>query len=440
MLAKIFYSTRNFFLFSILSLFLLTFIGGCDLLENEEEHSEEEHSEEKHSEEEHSEEKHSEEEHSKDEHAGHDDIKKFGMILVGPRDDKGWSQAHFEGGAYIEEKLGAEMIVADFINPADSPNTTVEQVAADMIDQGAELIFATSDDMKDGILAAAEAHPDVAMIWSSGDSAWADGKAHLPNLKNLGNIMPQMEYGKYLAGCAAALESKSGNIGFLGPLINDETRRLTNAAYLGAKDCWASKNVAGGDLNFQVKWIGFWFHIPGVTLDPTVVVNDFYDSGVDVVISHIDTPEALIETDKRAAAGEDVLVVGYDYEGACELAPNVCLGVPYFNWGPAYLEVAEAVSHDHFEPEFNWVGPNLSDLNDKDSSSIGFIFGDALSDTSQGKLESIIESFDKDLTTLFSGPINFQDGTNFVPAGGKPTLKDIWYTPQLLEGMTGDSA
>ena len=157
MLAKILYRTRNFFLFSILSLFLLTFIGGCDLLESEEEHSEEEHSEEKHS----------EEEHSKDEHDGHSDIKKFGMILVGPRDDKGWSQAHFEGGAYIEEKLGAEMIVADFINPADSPNTTVEQVALDMIDQGAELIIATSDDMKDGILAAAEAHPEVPnlVIW-----------------------------------------------------------------------------------------------------------------------------------------------------------------------------------------------------------------------------------------------------------------------------------
>ena len=426
MLAKILYRTRNFFLFSILSLFLLTFIGGCDLLESEEEHSEEEHSEEKHS----------EEKQSEEEHDGHSDIKKFGMILVGPRDDKGWSQAHFEGGAYIEEKLGAEMIVADFINPADSPNTTVEQVALDMIDQGAELIIATSDDMKDGILAAAEAHPEVPMIWSSGDSAWADGKAYMPNLTNLGNIMPQMEYGKYLAGCAAALESKSGNIGFLGPLINDETRRLTNAAYLGARDCWSG----GAALNFQVKWIGFWFHIPGVTLDPTVVVNDFYDSGVDVVISHIDTPEALIETDKRAAAGEDVLVVGYDYEGACELAPKVCLGVPYFNWGPSYLEVAEAVSHDHFEAKFHWVGPNLANLNDKDSSSIGFIFGDALSATSQAKLENIIESFDKDLTTLYNGPINFQDGTNYVPASKNPTLNDIWYTPQLLEGMTGDSA
>ena len=45
-----------------------------------------------------------------------------------------------------------------------------------MIDQGAQLIFATSDDMKDGMLLGAEQHPDVPMIWSSGDSAWADGR------------------------------------------------------------------------------------------------------------------------------------------------------------------------------------------------------------------------------------------------------------------------
>ncbi|MFL2664990.1 MAG: BMP family protein [Dehalococcoidia bacterium] len=144
-------------------------------------------------------------------------IDKFGMILVGPRDDKGWSQAHFEGGQAIEEAIGAEMIVADFINPADSPNTTVAQVAADMIDQGAKLIFATSDDMKDGILEAASSHPDVSMVWSTGDSAFKDGKAYKPELENLGNVMGQMEFGKYMAGCAAASESKTGNIGFLGP-------------------------------------------------------------------------------------------------------------------------------------------------------------------------------------------------------------------------------
>ena len=73
--------------------------------------------------------------HKDEDHDGHDHEDedhgsfKFGMILVGPRDDKGWSQAHYEGGEYIEEIAGAEMIVADMINPADSPNLTVDQVA-----------------------------------------------------------------------------------------------------------------------------------------------------------------------------------------------------------------------------------------------------------------------------------------------------------------------
>ena len=49
----------------------------------------------------------------------------FGMILVGPQDDRGWSQAHREAGEYLEEKLGAEMIVIDKVNPADRPDTSV---------------------------------------------------------------------------------------------------------------------------------------------------------------------------------------------------------------------------------------------------------------------------------------------------------------------------
>ena len=155
-------------------------------------------------------------EHDEDEEHDHDEEKEahsdeddhgeftFGLILVGPRDDKGWSQAHFEGGEYVEEITGGEMIVADFINPADSPNLTVDQVASDMIDEGAQLIIATSDDMKDGILAAAEMYPDIPMIWASGDSAKADGKGYREDLENLGNIMGRMEYGKndsWLCSC-----------------------------------------------------------------------------------------------------------------------------------------------------------------------------------------------------------------------------------------------
>jgi simple sugar transport system substrate-binding protein len=98
----------------------------------------------------------------------------IGMILVGPQNDHGWSQAHYEAGLYLQQQLGAELIVLDKVNTADRPETTVDQVVTQMIGEGADLIFATSDDMKDGILLGAGQHPDVPMIWSSGDSAWAE--------------------------------------------------------------------------------------------------------------------------------------------------------------------------------------------------------------------------------------------------------------------------
>ncbi len=93
------------------------------------------------------------------------------------------------------------------------------------------------------------------------------------------NIMGKCEYMKFVAGAAAALTTKTGKIGFLGPLINDETRRLASSAYLGAKYAWATylkKDPA--KLEFKVTWIGFWFNIPGVTSDPTQVADDFFNS------------------------------------------------------------------------------------------------------------------------------------------------------------------
>ena len=365
----------------------------------------------------------------------------FGMILVGPENDRGWSQAHFEAGQYLEEQLGAEMISLDKVNTADRPETTVDQVAADMIDQGAQLVFATSDDMKDGILAAAAEYPDVPMIWSSGDNAWAEGNDYRPDLANLGNVMGRMEYGKMMAGCAAALTTQTGEIGYLGPLINDETRRLANSAYLGARYCW--ENYRGEDpaaLGFSVNWIGFWFNIPGVTLDPTVVANDFFDSGHDVVISGIDTTEGLVVAGQRAEAGESVWAVPYDYEGACDEAPDICLGVPYFNWGPAYLRLARSVLDGAFEATFEWIGPDWADINNPDTTAVGFVKGPGLSAENGGTLDEFIAGLADGSIELFTGPLNWQDGSAFLREGEVATDQQIWYTEQLLEGMEGASS
>ncbi len=360
----------------------------------------------------------------------------FGMVLVGPINDGGWSQAHYEGALYAEERLpNSKFIYIDKVNPADKPNVQVEQVVDELVDQGAKLIITNSDDFKDGTREAAKAHPDVIFIHASGDDVLT-GLAP----PNLGNIMGKMEYGKMIAGCAAALTTESGRISYLGPLINDETRRLVNSAFLGARYCWTE--LRGNDpaeLSFEVTWIGFWFNIPGVTLDPTQVANDFINSGTDVIISGIDTTEALIEANKATQAGKPVFAVPYDFEGACAQAEDVCLGVPYFHWGPAYLETITAAEQGTWAPTWQWLDPDWNDINNKDTSAIGFIKGAGLSDEASVQLDEFIAGLADGSISLFTGPLNFQDGTVFLAEGEVATDEQIWYMPQLLEGITGRS-
>ena len=361
----------------------------------------------------------------------------FGMLLVGPYNDKGYSQAQYEGGKYVEEHLpGAKMLYLDKLNPADRPGVTVPQVVDDLAAKGATLIFAGSDDMKDGIREAAEQHPELTFVHISGDDALT-GKAP----KNLGNVFSKMEYAKMMAGFSAAMTTKTGKIGFLGPLINDETRRLADAAYLGARYAWEKvRGQKAGDLAFKVTWIGFWFNIPGVTSDPNQVAGSFFDQGYDVVISGIDTPEALTVAAARRKAGADVHALPYDYKDACASAPEACLGVPYFNWGPALLPIVKDVAAGTWKSDFVWLAPDFAALNDPDKSPVGFLPGQGLSPENKKALDQFTADLGSGKVNLFAGPLTYQDGTVFVPAGHTATDKELWFCPQLLHGMEGASA
>ena len=360
----------------------------------------------------------------------------FGVVLVGPKNDRGWSQAHYEGGLYVEEMIpGSEMIVFESLNPADKPEATLEGVVDDMVAEGATLVFTTSDEFEEDTLGVAEKYPDLTFINISGDDALT-GEAP----PNLGNIMGRMEDMKAIAGCAAALQTETGKIGYLGPLINFETRRLAASAYLGARYCY--ENVRGmnpDDLEFTVTWIGFWFNIPGVTLDPTEVTNNFFDSGVDVVLSGIDTTEGIDVSGQQAAQGAAVWSVPYDFEGACDNAPDICLGVPYFNWGPAYLDTATKVGAGTWTQSWDWNPPYWADLTDNSMTPVGWVNGPGMPAESQALLDEFIASLAAEEVNVWTGPISLQDGSEYVPAGNVASDDQIWYLPQLLLGMIGPS-
>lgn len=361
----------------------------------------------------------------------------FGLLLVGPANDKGYSQAQYEGGKYVEAHLpGAKMLYLDKVNPTDRPGVTIPQVVDDLAAKGATLIIAGSDDMKDGIHEAANQHPGLTFLHISGDEVLT-GTAP----KNLGNLFLKMEYAKMMAGFVAAMTTRTGKIGYLGPLINDETRRVANAAYLGARHAWvAVRGRKAEDLVFKVNWIGFWFNIPGVTSDPNQVAGSLVDQGFDVIISGLDTPEALSVAAARHKAGAEVRALPYMYKSACQGAPEVCLGVPYLNWGPALLAVAKAVAAGTYTPAFAWLSPNFSALNDPDASPVGFMPGQALSPEIHKALDQFTAELGSGRLNLYTGPLAYQDGTVFVAPGRTPTDRELWFCPQLLHGMEGAGA
>jgi len=363
-----------------------------------------------------------------------------GMVIVGPMNDKGWNEAHVEGTKYVMEKMpNVKFEYVDKVNPGDRPNVKGSQVADELIAKGAKVVIFNSDDFKDDALETAKKHPNIVVIHASGDYAWKDGKNY-KNQPNLGNLMSRMEPGWMIAGCASALGSENGKIGTVGPLINEETRRYASSAYLGARYCWENyKKRDPKELQFKITWIGFWFNIPGVTLDPTKVADDFYNGGFDVVMSAIDTPEVAVQGKKAAEAGKAVKYHHYDYKGGCELAPDICLGVHYYNWGPGYLDIIKRAMEGTYTGTWTWAQADWKDLNNPDTSAFGYIKGKALGAENEKFLDQFIKGLGDGSIDLWKGPLNFQDGSVFLKDGEKATDQQIWYLPQLLEGMEGPS-
>ncbi len=361
----------------------------------------------------------------------------FGVLLVGPYNDHGYSQAQYEGAEYATKAVeNTKMIYIDKVNPADRPGVTIPQLVDDMVEKGAKLIFAGSDDMKDGIREAAAQHSDIHFVHVSGDDVLT-GRAS----RNLTNVFGRMEYGKMMAGFAAAMTTKTGKIAYLGPLINEETRRLASSCYLGARYAWTEVlKKDPRDLTFQVTWIGFWFNIPGVTADPTQVAQNFFNTGFDVVVSGIDTTEAVVVANQKVLEGKQAWAIPYDYAGACSGGSKVCLGVPYFNWGPAFADLVKKSRTGNWESQWIWLSPDWNNINSHDTSTVGFIKGDALSVDAGKALDTFISGLGAGRINLFTGPLNYQDGSTFLKAGETATDKQIWYMEQLLEGMLGQSS
>jgi hypothetical protein len=137
----------------------------------------------------------------------------------------------------------------------------------------------------------------------------------------------------------------------VGSLINDETRRLATSAFLGARCCWEKyHNKKPEDMTFKVAWIGFWFNIPGTTLDPAKVAGDFYKNDFDVVMSGIATPFER----GRALSAQNAAYLDRFIAGLGDRSIQPFKGSLQFQDGTVFLKEGEVAT-----PQKIWYLPQL---------------------------------------------------------------------------------
>jgi basic membrane protein A and related proteins len=335
------------------------------------------------------------------------------MVLIGPHNDGGWSQAHYEGLQYLCQHVDGTHI-AYIENVAEGADS--EQTFRSLARKGFDLIIGTSFGYMDPMATVAEEFPNQTFLHLTG---------YKSNGKNFGNLMGAVEDMKYLAGMLAGSRAKLDKIpklGYMATFPIPEELRLGNAFMLGAKKTCP-------ECTMDVRWINTW-HDP---VKEKEAAASLFDAGADVVLTGADTPSVAQAAQEKGKWG-----VTYDYYGSCKL--DSCLTTPYWVWGPEYARIATQVKaktykagYEYFDAETGSLGlfgfmagqtpqPGIKDLPAADVQMV--------KDTLAKMLAGTFNRFD-----VFAGPITDNTGKQILAAGQKLVQADL---DQFPPGATGN--
>ena len=335
------------------------------------------------------------------------------MVLIGPHDDGGWSQAHYEGLLYVEENV-PDVHIAYIENVPEGADS--EQVFRSLSRKGFDLIFGTSFGFGDPMEAVAEEFPDTMFIHLTGIKS---------NFTNFGNLMGAMENMKYLAGMLAGARAKQdGNpkLGYMATFPIPEELRLGNAIALGMrKTC--------PECTMDVRWINTW-HDPVVEKEAAA---SLFDAGAQVVFTGADTPAVADVAQEKGKWG-----VTYDWYGSCKV--DACLTAPYWVWGPIYARIAEETKAGTYVPGWDYFDAETGAL-----GLYGFMEGQELqpgvADLDPAVIQEVRDILAQMLAgeftrfDVFSGPINDNQGNVIVPEGEQLSQIDLDAFPEYdLDG------
>jgi basic membrane protein A len=334
------------------------------------------------------------------------------MVLIGPHDDGGWSQAHYEGLQYLCQHLADSHVAYVELVPEGADS---EQVFRSLSRKGFNFIIGTSFGYMDPMDAVAKEFPDITYLHLTGFKS---------NGKNFGNFFGAVEDFKYLAGMLAGSRAKKDGVpkvGYMATFPIPEEIRLGNAIARGVA-------VTCPECKIDVRFINTW-HDPQKERDGAA---SLFDAGADVVFTGADTPAVA-----DVAAEKKKWAVTYDHPSSC--SKDSCLTAPYWIWGPEYTRIGQQVKDKKYTAGYEYF-----DADSKAMGLFGFMEGQTpqkgIADLPPADVQMVKDTLAKMLAgtygrfDVFAGPLKDNTGKELLKAGEKLKQADLDQFPPGAPG------
>lgn len=339
----------------------------------------------------------------------------MGFIYVGPKDDFGYNQAHFQG------KEGLKALNVKTVDQASVPETTeVQEAMRNMIEQDkATVLFPTSFGYFDPhILKLAADFPDVQFFHCG---ALYDAAKHP---KNVGSYFGYIDEAQYVAGVVAGHMSKSGKLGFVAAKPIPQVLRNINSFTLGARSIKPN-------ITTQVIFTGDW----SLPVKEAEATNSLVDQGADVITCHVDSPKVVMETAEKRG----VFSSGY-HANQASLAPKGYLTGAEWDWTKVYTEYVKMIQEG--KTLMNGGIPHLLRGGYKD----GFVkispFGPAVTVEAKKAADGVVAQMQTGSLVVYKGGLKDNTGKVVVPPGKDfgATAIELESMNWLVEGVVGKTA
>ena len=252
------------------------------------------------------------------------------------------------------EKLGVEYVIRTNV----PEGSECYEAAAELADDGCNIVFADSFGHEDYMIEAAKEFPEVQFCHATGT------KAHTENLPNYHNAFASIYEGRFLAGVAAGMKlnemieagkftAEEAVMGYVGAFTYAEVVSGYTSFYLGAKSVCPS-------VTMKVTFTGSWYD---ETAEKEAAIK-LIDGGCKLISQHADSMGA-------PTACENAGVPDVSYNGSTvDACPNTFIVSSRINWAPYFEYIINCVANGE-EIATDWTGTIangsvlLSDVNEK---------------------------------------------------------------------------